>query len=298
MDKLTLIINPTAANGRALKLLPTVERELSRAVPNVEVVQTRSLAHAESVAASAVRDSEVVAAMGGDGLVAIVANAVRQSDAKLAVIPVGRGNDFARKLGISSDPAQAGGVVSTGVERLVDVAEANGRCFLGICSAGLDSNVQVIANSTRLPLGGFVYTYAALRALARWRSAKWHVIVDGTEHEFVGYSVAVSNSGVFGAGMYLVPDASIDDGQIELVVIKDISKLRYLTTMPKVFNGTHIGSAGIEIIQAHEVTFEADRPFTAYADGDPIADLPVTVRVLPKALKVLVPSVADSGLVQ
>jgi diacylglycerol kinase family enzyme len=101
--------------------------------------------------------------------------------------------------------------------------------------------------------------------------------------------VAVCNSGVFGGGMYLAPDARLDDGILDVVMIGDIPKRKYLGSLPKVFNGTHLLEPGVELVQAREVAFHADRPFNVQADGDPIADLPATVRVQPGALRVMVP---------
>jgi YegS/Rv2252/BmrU family lipid kinase len=208
----------------------------------------------------------------------------------LGVVCGGRGNDFARKLGIPSAVEGAIDVIARGRTRQVDVAECGGSVYLGIASAGFDSDVQVLANSTRLPLGGAVYLYGTIATIARWKPAHWTVTVDGERHEFDGYSVAVANSGVFGGGMYLVPGARLDDGLLDVVFTEDVPKRRYLANLPKVFKGTHVHEQGIRFLQGREISFEADRPFDAYADGDPIAPLPATVRVIPGQLKVLAPA--------
>ena len=161
---------------------------------------------------------------------------------------------------------------------------------MDIVSAGLDSEVNRIALETRLKLGTFIYTYGTLRALAGWQEATWEVTVDGERETFQGYSVAVSNSGVFGGGMYLAPDASLEDGLLDVVTIERQSKARYLRGLTRVFKGTHLADPAITLRQGREVTFAADRPFTAYADGDPIVELPATVRVLPGALRVVTPA--------
>jgi YegS/Rv2252/BmrU family lipid kinase len=205
------------------------------------------------------------------------------------VLPGGRGNDLARKLGIGHDPVAAVELLAAGHERRIDVAEAGGRVYVGILSAGFDSDVNEIANGTRLKLGTLVYLYGALRALARWKPTRWHVTVDGTQHEFDGYAVAVANSGVFGGGMWLVPEASLEDGLLDVAFTKHQPKLQYLRGLTRVFKGTHVEQPGFELMQGREITFHADRPFAAYADGDPIAELPVTVRVMPGALRVIVP---------
>jgi YegS/Rv2252/BmrU family lipid kinase len=290
MDRrVCLIVNPSAGAGRAAKLLPGVEAALRGHGLPFRVERTASMEHARELARGARDAGEIAAAMGGDGLTGAVAGELQGSDGVLAVLPGGRGNDFARKLGVGADPAAATALIAAGKERRVDVAEAGGRVYIGILSAGFDSDCQVIANGTRLPLGTFVYVYATLRALIPWKPARWTVTVDGTHHEFTGFSVAVANSGVFGGGMWLVPDADIGDGELDVVFTGERTKLGFVRGLTKVFKGTHIHEPGFRVLRGREVMFTADRPFAAYADGDPIADLPTTVRVLPGALKVLVP---------
>ena len=290
MDRpVRLIVNPAAGGGRAARLLPSVEAALRRLGRAVHVDRTTSLAHARELARAAAAAGEVAAAMGGDGLTSAVAGELRGTEAVLAVLPGGRGNDFARKLGIGRDPVAACEVITGGRERRVDVGVAGGRAYLGILSAGLDSDVQAIANASRLSLGRSVYLYATVRALARWRPARWEVSVDGERRSFSGYSVAVANSGVFGGGMRLVPDASLDDGRLDVALTAHRPRHRCLLSLPRLFRGTHVREPGFHLLRGREVTFEADRPFTAYADGDPVVELPATVRVEPRVLRVLAP---------
>ena len=285
---LRLIVNPTAGAGRAAKLLPAVEAELRGRGLRFRVDRTTSMDHARVLARDGVANGEIVAAMGGDGLTGAVAGELRDGKGVLAVLPGGRGNDFARKLGIPSDPVAACALLDR-PERRIDLADTGGRAYLGILSAGLDSDANRLANDTRLPLGTGVYAYGALRALAAWKPARWTVTIDGETQEFDGYSVAVANSGVYGGGMYLAPGAELDDGELDVVFWEDVPKYRCLMALPKVFKGTHVHEPGLHILRGREVTFGADRPFAAYADGDPIADLPATVTVLPGTLRVLAP---------
>jgi YegS/Rv2252/BmrU family lipid kinase len=285
-----LIVNPSAGAGRAARLLPRVEAALRSHGIAFRVDRTQSIAHARELARAARDAGEVAAAMGGDGLAGAVAGELRESDGVMAILPGGRGNDLARKLGIGGDPVAAVKVLAVGHERRIDVADAGGATYVGILSAGLDSDVQVVANGTKLKrLGPLVYLYGVLVALGRWRAARWDVEIDGARHAFTGYSVAVANSGVFGGGMRLVPDAALDDGLLDVVFIADKSKVAYLRGLPKVFKGTHVDEPGFETHRGREVSFGADRPFTAYADGDPIVELPATVRVVPRALRVIAP---------
>ena len=284
-----LIVNPSAGAGRAAGLLPDVEAALRAHGIAFRVDRTTSIEHARELASTARDAGAVAAAMGGDGIAGAVAGELADTGAVMALLPGGRGNDLARKLGIGHDPVAAVGLLAAGKERRIDVARAGGRVYVGILSAGFDSRVNEIANATRLPLGTQVYAYGALRALWSWRPARWEVRIDGTDHAFTGYAVAVANSGVFGGGMWLVPDARLDDGLLDVAFTRDRPKLSYLRGLRQVFDGSHVDAPGFEIVRGREVTFRADRPFTAYADGDPIADLPATVTVAAGALRVIAP---------
>jgi len=284
-----LIVNPHAGGGRSARRLPAVEAALRAHEVAYRVERTRSLDHARELTRAARDAGEVAVAMGGDGLTGTVAGELHGTDGVLGVVPGGRGNDFARKLGIPDRPEGAVAVLAAGPVRPIDVALADGRAFLGILSAGFDSDVQRIANRTTLRLGNAVYVYGALRALIRWRAARWTVTIDGTVHEFSGYSVAVANSGMFGGGMRLVPEARLDDGVLDVVLTAASSRAHFLTGLVKVFRGTHVHDPVLTFLEGREVSFVADRPFTAFADGDPITDLPATVRVEARSLRVLAP---------
>jgi len=287
-----VIVNPQAGGGRASRLLPGVEAALRAQGAAFRVERTHSIEHARELARAARDAGEVVAAFGGDGLVGAVAGELCGGLGTLAVLPGGRGNDFARKLGIGGDPVAACAVIAEGRQRAVDVARVDGKAYLGIASAGLDSDVSEIALTTRLRLGRLVYAYGTVRALARWRPARWQVVIDGEARGFDGYSVAVANTGVFGGGMYLVPDAQVDDGLLDVVLMDAMPKRRYLANLPRVFKGTHVDEPGLHFLRGREVAFHADRPFRLYADGDPIAELPASIRIEPGALRVLAPEAA------
>lgn len=291
MRPVRLIVNPSAGGGRAEHVLPRVEAALRARSVVFRVERTTSIDHARALARETLATEEVCVAMGGDGLTGAVAGELRESSDRgvLGIVPGGRGNDFARKLGIPADPEGACDVLVHGAERAVDVADVDGRTYVGIASAGFDSDVQVIANATRLRLGTLVYLYGTLRALAGWKPARWTVTIDGETLSFSGYSVAVANSGVFGGGMQLVPDADLADGKLDVVLTADASRRTFLRNLPRVFAGTHVDQPTLRILRGRTVSFAADRPFVAYADGDPIAELPATVRVLPGALRVLAP---------
>jgi diacylglycerol kinase family enzyme len=185
-------------------------------------------------------------------------------------------------------------VESAGADSIGRFADANlpgGQTFIGIASCGFDSVANRIANETRLVRGNLVYAYGALRALAGWRPATFTVTVDGGAPRTIrGYTVAAANSKYYGGGMLLAPDATLQDGLLDVVVIAHTGKLRFLALLPTVFKGEHVRHREVEIVRGATVEIAASRPFTMYADGDPIAELPVTVRALPGAIRVLLPA--------
>lgn len=288
--RLLLIANPVAGGGRCARVLPDVEAALRRWAGDVRVECTRDLEHAEGLAAEAVGDGRVAVALGGDGLIGRVAGVVAAKDGLLAPLPGGRGNDVVRCLGAPLDPVLGAVALAGARERRIDLGEVGGRPFLGIASVGFDSDVQVIANRTRLVRGSQVYTYAALRAVVAWRPATFSVSLDGAPpREVVGWAVAAANSPYYGGGMRLAPGAALDDGLLDVVLSKRTGKLRFLASFPKVFAGRHVDEPSIEVVRARRVRVDADRPFQVYADGDPIADLPADITVRPGALRVLAP---------
>lgn len=287
---LSLIVNPSSGGGRASRALAPVRAALERHGLEHHVELTLDLAHARELAQSAVAAAEMPVAYGGDGLVAAVADAVRGTEAVIGVLPGGRGNDFARCLGLPLDAVSATAVLADGRPTAVDMGTAGGHAFLGIATCGFDSEANRIANSARLIRGRFVYTYGGLRALAGWRPASFKLRVDGVEHALYGYTVAVANAAMHGGGMLLAPGASLADGLFDVVLIADMPRSRFLRLLPTVFRGSHVQLDEVRILRGASVELTADRPFTIYADGDPLAVPPATLSVLPAAVRVMAPA--------
>ena len=291
MRRLALIVNPVAGGGRPARALPDVQAALRALGLEQRFEYTKSLEHARELAVEAAANGEVAVAFGGDGLISAVAGALENTDGVLGVLPGGRGNDLCRVLGIPRRPVAACAVLASGVERAIDLGQAGDRTFAGIASCGFDSMVNQIANDTRIVRGSAVYALALVRALPRFKAARFEVTLDGgTPREFTGYSVAAANSKQFGGGMLLAPNASLTDGLLDVVIIEDMPKLRFLALAPTVFSGRHIRKRGVDVIRGREVHISASERFTLYADGEAIAELPVTIRVRPGAVRMIVPA--------
>jgi len=291
---LTLLVNPASAHGRTLKLLPAIEQELDALRIPFRVERTRGLEDGAERALRAVEADEVPVVISGDGLLGAVGGAMAGSETPLGIVPGGRGNDLARVLGIPDDPVEAVAVITAGHSRRIDVGEANGKRFLGIVSVGFDSEANRLANETTFMRGNLVYAYAAIRTLLGWKPGRFTIRVGEERTRISGYSVSVANSRAFGGGMFIAPDAELDDGEFDIVAVGEVGKLRFVGNLPKVFKGTHVDEDEVRVFRAAQLELTASRPFPVYADGEHLTDLPASLRVLPRALSVLVPHAAGT----
>jgi YegS/Rv2252/BmrU family lipid kinase len=235
---------------------------------------------------------EIPVVMSGDGMIGQIGGALAGGGVPMAMLPGGRGNDLARVLGIPREIPDAVEVIAAGHVRVIDVGELNDRRFLGIASCGIDSDANRIANETKWVKGNLVYLYAALRALYAWKPATFTLRINGRHEQVTGYTVVAANSKAYGGGMYAAPDAELDDGLLDVGATGNVGKIRFLRGLAKIFEGEHRELLEVRMWRAAEVRIEADRPFAVYADGDHLADLPVTVRLLPRALRVIAPEPA------
>jgi len=291
---LALILNPAASGGASERILAEAEESLRQTGVAYRAVRSKSADDLARLARVAADAGEMPVAVGGDGTLACMARELVGEKLSIGLVPAGRGNDFARVIGIPSDPREAVEALIAGKDIRIDLGEANGKPFLGIASFGFDSDANRIANESRFIRGSLVYVYAALRALVSWKPARFEVhSPDIPTYGFTGWSVAVANNQAYGGGMFIAPDADLQDGLFDLITIAGTRKLRFLGTMPKIFKGTHVDDPEINVTRLAEVEIHADRPFDVYADGDLLTQLPLKAKVLPAALSIRVPNEED-----
>jgi diacylglycerol kinase (ATP) len=286
MRSFHLLVNPASGGGAAPEAVVPVARLLREAGAHASVTYSPGRRACERIAADTVAAGDVVVAVGGDGMVGSLAGPVGAAGGLLGIVPAGRGNDFARQLGIGRDPAAVADTLLRAEPRAVDVIEVGGRVVVGSVYAGVDSLAsELVDNAHRLPRR-LQYPYAAVRAIATFPPTWFRVVVDGDEHRLRGFNVVVANSGYYGAGMHVAPDAALDDGLLDVVFIGSASRLRLLRSMPKLYDGTHTGLDGVRVLRGREVTIDADG-VVAYGDGERVAAPPVTARVQPQGLRAL-----------
>lgn len=231
---------------------------------------------------------DVLAVMGGDGSVHLALQAVVSSPTVLAVIPTGTGNDLARALGLPrNDPRAAARIITTGRTRLIDAARAGERYFVTVLAGGFDSRVSERARAMSFPKGQLRYSLATLAELRVFRPMRYHLTLDGASMSVEATLVAVGNTPSYGGGLRMCAGARVDDGLLDVVVIAPMSRLGVVTMYPKLFRGSHVTSPVYQHHRVRRLTVDAV-DVVAYADGEPLGPLPVTVEVVPQSVRVKV----------
>ena len=281
MSRFYLIVNPTAGRGAARRAAHVVRSVLAEGGAGVEVVETARRGHATALAESAVRAGwPAVVALGGDGTVHEVANGVlRASDghavtaAALGVVAVGSGNDFALLAGLSRDPAEAARRLVSRGERRVDVGRVGERWFTNGIGVGLDARVAVEANRNRRLRGIGIYLWALAKVLRSFRPPVIRVETDeGEVMERPMTLVTVGNGGRHGGGFWICPDASIDDGLLDVCVCDGLGTLQILRFLPKTIRGTHVGASCVHMRRVTRLRITSDTPLPVHADGEILSE--------------------------
>ncbi|MGQ4348960.1 YegS/Rv2252/BmrU family lipid kinase [Streptomyces sp. SAS_275] len=292
MRQFTAVVNPTAGGSTGAAALLQLARLLREAGAGLDTEYSRSLSHAQDLARAAGERGRIVLAVGGDGIAGGIGGALSGTDTVLGLVPAGRGNDFARALQLPTKAAELARVLLDNEPRRVDTIEVESAVHartvvLGSVYAGVDALANRHANQARLLRGAASYYAGGLRAVTAWRPASYRVTVDGVEHPHRGYTVVAANSAYYGSGRVIAPAARVDDGLLDVVMIREAPRRLFFTLMNELKTGAHVDRPEVVILRGREIRIEADRPVPYGADGEVEAVLPVTARVLPGDLTML-----------
>lgn len=296
--RLGVVINPAAGLSRGASIGKQVLQRLAQTSHEVIDLSGKDLASAKANIESAVENSrvEVVILVGGDGMAQLGAQTCVNKSVAMALVPAGTGNDAAGIFGMPlTDPMQALELILENLTKpkLIDAVsiahDGKVSIVLGSASAGFDALVNARANKMRWPKGPNRYYVAMLLELAKFKPIKYQAVVDGQSRNFEAMLCVVSNTGVFGGGMLVVPDASVTDATLDVLLVKRMSRLKFVTIFPKVYKGTHITDKDVEIFRAKSVRIEANG-MPIYSDGEYVGQAPFEANVLSAALKVIAPA--------
>jgi diacylglycerol kinase (ATP) len=288
----SIIINPISGGVR-----PAVARAraaVARAAADLDgrpldVFVTEGVGHARQLATEAVqRGARLVLAWGGDGTINEVMSALAFGPVALGIIPAGSGNGLARELGVSRRPERAIADALAAAPATMDVGEVDGHLFANIAGIGFDAHIASrFAAAERRGFLGYVGITA--RALASYVPLQYRIFTDRGRRDVRAVLVTIANSAQFGNGALIAPGARVDDGELDLVVFEERSRVRTVCSMPRLFNGTVRRLQGCRIDRICSVTIEADEPLTFHVDGEPVqGGTRLSARVHPGALRVAV----------
>lgn len=297
----TFLVNPNSGGGAAPEAVVPVARLLRDAGARVDVTYSPGPKSMGGLVQEALGRGDVVVSVGGDGMLSSLAGSVSSAGGTLAVVPAGRGNDFARMLGLPDTSEAEAMMLLEGQVRQVDLISwttpgAARRVIAGSVYSGVDAHAaEIVDGVTWLPRTA-QYPYAALRALAAYRPARYVMSIDGEKREFLASNVVVANSAYYGKGMKIAPAAVVDDGWLDVVVIEAASKLALMKALPTVYDGAHVSRPDVTVLRGRRVEIRADGargPVPVGGDGEPLgvvpslAGAPGVAEVLPGALSII-----------
>ncbi|MBD8869534.1 diacylglycerol/lipid kinase family protein [Nocardioides donggukensis] len=286
--QIALLVNPTAGRGRGARSAVLAAARLREAGFVVRELVGRDAEEARELGSAAVAEGpEALVVCGGDGLVHLGAGLVAGTGTALGVIPAGTGNDLARYLDLPrTDPVAAADRIVASRTRRIDLARSGGRHFVTVLAAGFDAVVNERANRMRWPRGQMRYTLATIAELRTFQPIRYTLDLDGVERRAEAMLVAVGNGPSFGGGLRITEGASFDDGWLDVVLIRPLSRAELVRAYPRLFNGTIVDHPAYERHRVRRVTLAAPDIVT-YADGERFGALPLTVECVPGALTVI-----------
>ena len=251
--------------------------------------------HLIELAREAARMHDLLVVVGGDGTLNEVVNGIAGSNAELAILPAGTGQDFGRSYGIPTRFDDAVRVALTRELKTIDLGRATfaggERYFANVGSVGMSGAVARRANSMSKALGGrATFYYALVREFIRWKNTEVTVTFNGGERRGPMHDVIVANGQWHGGGMRLAPEAKFDDGLFDVVLIGDINKRDFVTTVPKIYKGTYLAHPKVDLVRTKAVTVDAPERLPIELDGEQVGTTPARFEIVPGALRVRVPA--------
>jgi len=287
--RVLVIINPVAGGGRTLRLFPKIKRWLSRC-PHEFFFNIPASADEMRSKIKGAHDQkiDVLLLLGGDGTVHQALPAIAEVNIPFGFLPCGRGNDFARNIGLSTNLEKNCSLPLAPSFHKFDLPRINNAPFVSIAYVGFDAEVNKLANDRKGYFGGTLgYIVCVLKALKNFRPFEIEITIDDHCLRERVMMVTVANAPFYGGGMKIAPDASMNDGILDICVVKEISKLELLQQFPKVFNGTHIFHPRIMMTTGKRIKLVSDENREIFADGEYVGHLPAECTIGNQKIQVM-----------
>jgi diacylglycerol kinase (ATP) len=306
MVELYIIVNPQAKNGYGLSVWKKAEKELKKEKVPYHVFFTEYAGHAKEIVEYIGKKAQqaTIVAVGGDGTLHEVINGVIDfPHIKIGFIPGGSGNDFSRGFSIPKDPVAC---VQFLIQQLkkktkyIDLGKMKNSAlneiyFMNNMGVGFDAVVANEANRSKLKaifnrfsMGTIVYAILLIKQLFFYRCRNVGVVVDGKTYHFPStWFITVANQPFYGGGMKIAPGACSDDGELNIIVVHNLSKIKFLAVFISVFWGGHIRFKEVISLSGKKFTITPDVPMMMHADGELAGHSPVTIENIHKSLPVI-----------
>ena len=285
-----IIVNPTAARGKAAKVGRTVEDICNDRNIDSQVVFTKKAGDATKLAAKARDQFDCIVAVGGDGTINEIINGMVGGSSTLGIVPVGSGNDFVRALGISHKLTDVIDNLVSMKTRAIDIGKAGDRYFQNGLGIGFDAWVVQETLKVHRLRGTAIYLYSVLKTIHSYSPPLVKLDYNGESREEKFYMITVGNGISLGGGFKLTPHAILDDGLFDLNIIREIKKWEVYQNLISVFAGKHIYLEQVTTARTEQLSFRSDEGFAAHIDGE-LLSLNLNslhVELLPKALNVVI----------
>ncbi len=298
-ENAVFLVNPASANGSTAKRWPKLRARARELGLDGDELLSERPGHLTELARRAASEGRLIVVVGGDGTLNEVVNGIVGTDAEVAVLPNGTGQDFGRTHEIPTRFDDAVRVALDGVPREVDLGRATfvapdgnetTRVFANVGSAGMSGAVAARANSGSKALGGrATFYYALVREFLAWDNTDVTISFDGGHRRGPMHDVIVANGRWHGGGMKLAPDAHPADGEFDIVLIGDVGKLDFVTTSPKLYRGGHVHHRKVEVVRSSHVEIDAALPIPLELDGEVAGTTPARFEIVPNALRLRSP---------
>lgn len=286
-----IIANPVAGRGKAIVLIKQVRSILKEHKVESDIVLTKAPGDATDLARSAAKEGwQVVVSLGGDGTASEVISGLVGTNSALGIVPCGTGNDIARSLSVPINTEQAVNVLLAGERRRIDVGWEKDRVFANIAGVGFSCEVTSQANAMRRLRGSLAFLAATYRVLSSLKARRIRIELDDEIIETKVVSVTISNMKYAGGGMVFAPDAVVDDGLLDICIVREIGKVSFALTFPQMYRDTGAEHPALSRHRSSIVKVFTERPVEKMFDGSINGKTPLELRILPKAIDVLVPS--------
>ena len=290
MEKYAVIINPAAGRGKGKKLENNIIQLLKDQFGKIEVFRTEYPFHAKEFAVQLKNNYSVIIAIGGDGTINEIVNGMIDGKAALAVIPIGSGNDFTKMLNLPKDMNAIIGVIKKNKRKKIDVGKVGDRYFPNGMGIGFDAWVVRESMKVRRLRGFLIYLYSVLKTVFLYKNQTITLTVNEETSSRDIFLIAIGNGKAMGGGFFLTPQAEVDDGQLDVCIIRALSKKEVLLNLPKAIHGKHTELEQVEMLRSDKVVIRSEKGIAVHADGELLGmDLKnLDISVLPAALEVVI----------